>query len=186
MKKVFLIVGLLFTMATAGVTEEGVKTSPLSIYSGGVGVGAFYSINDSLRDLSRQFLKLSFINDFYFRDDVHLFIDADWLAPGKNFGADFGFDYFLAQGDFRPFMGMGIGARYFDKKGYEFGENFGVSGTVHLGFLLALTDQVQLRFRAPYHVVATSTVDNGVAFDVGILFSGKYKNVKKYDYNDKN
>jgi hypothetical protein len=164
-------------------SEQGVPTSPLHIYTGGIGVGAIRSMNDELKADQSVFLKLSFLNSFYFRKDMSLFLDADWFIPGKNFGADFGFDFILFEGDIRPFIGAGVGAHYFSKKTAKFGDNFGPSGTVHLGCIIDVTDQVQIKLRVPLHVVGNEAVDQGAGIDVGMMFGSRYRSVKKLDYN---
>lgn len=167
-------------------SEKGVPTSPLGIYTGGIGVGAIKPMNDELKAEQSMFLKLTFMNSFYFREDMSLFLDADWFIPGKNFGADFGFDFIPFQGDVRPFIGAGVGAHYFNKPdahGAKFGDNFGPSGTVHLGCIIDLTDRVQIKVRVPFHFVGNATSDMGTGIDVGMMFGSRYRNVKKLDYN---
>lgn len=161
-----------------------VQTSPLTIYSGGIGIGAVQSINSELQqDLSKRFLTLSFINTIYFKKNVNVFCDANWFGPGNNYGADLGFDGVFPGSDYSLFVGAGIGALYFDRTNQNFGENFGPSGTVHCGVTFDLTESIQMRFRVPYHIVVNNTRDNTVGFDVGFLFSNPYKKIKKLDYN---
>jgi len=167
----------------ADPSENGGTTSPLKIYTGGISVGAIKSINDPLKADQSVFLKLTFQNNFYFSDNVSMFLDADWFAPGSNFGADLGFDYYLLPGRVRPFVGGGVGAHYFDKAHSKFGDNFGPSGTVHLGFVIDVTDQVEIRVRAPFHVVGNAAMDNGAGVDIGMMFGSRFRNVKKLNYN---
>ena len=164
-------------------SEKGVPTSPLGIYTGGITVGAIRAMNDELKKEQSTFLKLSFTNSFYFREDMSLFLDADWFIPGKNFGADFGFDFIPFRGDVRPFIGAGVGAHYFTKPGVKFGDNFGPSGTVHLGCIIDLTDRVQIKVRVPLHIVGNEAVDQGAGIDIGMMFGSRFRNVKKLDYN---
>jgi hypothetical protein len=173
------------SLVMADKSEEGVPTSPLTTYSGGVGAGALRPLNDELEGLEHNFFKLTILNTLYFRENVGFFLDIDWFAPGSNFGADLGLDYFLAQGDMRPFIGAGAGAHYFEKKTDDFGENFGPSGTVHLGCAFDVSDRLQVQVRVPYHFVATREIDHGIGLDIGLLFSDKFRHVKKYDYNKK-
>ncbi len=67
------------------------------------------------------------------------------------------------------------------KKG-RVGDNFGAAGTLHAGFLLDLTDRAQVRFRIPCYAVANRSQDLAVGLDIGFLFSGRFKNVKKLNY----
>lgn len=181
----YIVLGMivmLFCGSWADTSESGVPTSPLTIYSGGIGVGTIHSLNDTLKMETKTFLKLVFINDVYLVDNVHLFIDIDWLAPRANFGADVGLDYVFMTSRFRPFLGAGAGARYFDKKGYDFGDNIGPAGTLHAGFMADISKTVQMRFRVPFHVVLNRTSDCGIGLDIGVLFSKPYRQVKKLDY----
>ena len=164
-------------------SESGVPTSPLAIYSGGIGIGVIQSINRELKLESRNFFKLSFINDICLTDRKHLFIDVDWMAPGANFGTDIGFDYSLSTSRFRPFVGAGVGIRLFDKKGYSFGDNFGPSATLHAGAIIELSKTVQLRMRLPFHAALNETHDGGAGLDIGLLFSKPYRHVKQLHYN---
>jgi len=166
----------------ADSSEKGVPTSPLVVYSGGIGAGSIFSLNDELSDESEQFLKLSFINSIHLQNNISMFLDLDWFIPGDNYGADLGFDFFLSQSAFRPLIGLGVGAHSFDKKGSDFGQTIGMSGTAHLGFLLDLTENMQIRVRVPYHFVANSTRDHAVGLDIGFLFSDKFRKVKKLNY----
>jgi hypothetical protein len=147
-----------------------------------VGLGTIHSLNDTLKMESKTFFKLSFINDVYLTEKAHLFIDVDWLAPRANFGADVGVDYLIMTSRFRPFLGAGVGARYFDKKGYDFGSNIGPAGTVHAGFIADISKTIQLRVRVPFHAVLNQTRDYGIGLDIGLLFSKPYRHVKKLDY----
>ncbi|MFC1584636.1 hypothetical protein ACFL5V_03710 [Fibrobacterota bacterium] len=163
-------------------SEKGVPTSPLTVYSGGIGGGAAFSLNDELSRESEQFFKLSFINSMRYKENLNLFMDVDWFIPGNNYGVDFGIDYLLSSSEFSPFLGMGVGAHYFDKEGADFGENVGASATVHLGFLLDLSDALQIRVRVPYHFTANDARDQAIGLDIGFLFSDRFRHIKKLNY----
>ena len=163
-------------------SEEVVYTSPLTTYSWGLGAGGVVSLNKDLKDASNNFLKVSFVNSVFFKENVSIFFDANWYAPGLNFGGDVGVDYYLSKSDFRPFLGVGVGAAYFDKTS-NFSDNIGPSTTVHLGFMFDINESVQVRFRAPYTYVANEARDQFAGFDVGLLFTDKFKRVKKLEYN---
>ncbi len=163
-------------------SEKNVANTPLKIYSGGLSLGSSMAINEELKSESERFLSVSLINSVYLRDHINLFFDLSWFAPGLNFASYLGFDFFMTKSGFRPFVGMGVGVQYYDKGGPT-GEDVGPSGTVHAGFLLDVTDRVQLRFRVPYYVVANHSRDHAAGFEIGILFSGRFKNVKKLNYN---
>lgn len=186
MKKVVMCLALLVMVQigmAADTTEQGVRTVPLKIYSGGIGTGVMLPLNPEFEDYSRRFLKVSFINTWQFREYSALFLDVNWLALGKNFSLETGFDFLLSSSDFRPFFGFGIGGHYFEERGNGFDQNFGPSATAHLGFMLDITDEVQVRLRVPYHVILNDTRDSGVGFDFGVMFTDKLRKVRKLDYN---
>jgi hypothetical protein len=177
------VLGVCLGVWAGDPSEKGVPTSPLTIYSGGFGAGASHALNEELKARQENFLKLTFANTVFFTDNLAVFFDADWFLPGSNLGADIGFDFMLvSRGAFRPFIGAGIGAHYFDK-GNRFGDDFGPSGTAHLGFTIDLSDRVQMRVRVPYHLVGGETPDHLVGLDIGFLFSNQFRHVKKLDYN---
>lgn len=180
---VFIIVSLLScSLFAEDVSETNVSRSPLTKYSAGIGFGAVTSVNDELKVYSENFMKLSFANLIYFRDKVSFFCDLNWLAPGMNFSGDAGVDFFMTTSDIRPFAGVGIGAAYIDKTD-EFGENFGISGTVHVGCMFDINDNLSIRFRVPVTGINNHTKDITVGADVGFIISDKFKRVRKLDYN---
>jgi hypothetical protein len=162
---------------------DTVKTASLSPYSLGLGAGVVSAINDELSDRSAAFLKLSIIQSLQFTDHMAAGLDLDWLAPGQNWGGELTVDYLMATGAIKPFVGVGGGIRYFDKAG-PFGDNLGAAGSVHAGLMLDVMDELQLRIRVPYHVVANKAGDQGVGIDVGFLFSSPLRttHVKKLKY----
>jgi hypothetical protein len=176
-----LLVGIQLVFS-ADPSEEGVKTSPVTIYSGGIAGGAFFALSDELSEESEQYLKLAFINNIYVIEPVNLFVDVNWFAPGNNFGADLGFDLVFSRSDFQGFLGAGVGAHVFNKTGNEFGDDFGPSATAHVGFALGLGERVQVQARIPFHIALNAATDMCIGLDIGFLFSDKFKKVKKLNY----
>jgi len=154
----------------------------LAPYSLGLGAGVVSAVNDELSARSAAFLKLSVIQSVQFTDHVAAGLDLDWLLPGQNWGGDLTLDYLILTGAIKPFVGIGGGIRYFDKG--AFGDGIGASGTVHAGLILDVMDEMQLRIRVPFHVVANKDMDQGVGLDVGFLFSSPLRTtkVKKLKY----
>jgi hypothetical protein len=166
-------------------SEKGVPKSSLKIYSGGVALGAMVPVSEKFQeDCGDVFLGVSFINSWQFRDNVALFADASWFAPGSNFGLDAGVDYLFSTSSVRPFAGAGIGGHYFYRDGddVKFGEKFGPSLTAHIGVALDVTETVQVRLRAPYRFTLTKTRDQGFGVDLGVVFSSKFSKIKKLNY----
>jgi hypothetical protein len=155
----------------------------LAPYSMGLGAGVISAVNDELSDRSAAFLKLSVIQSVQVSDHMAVGLDLDWMLPGQNWGGDLTIDYKMLTGAIKPFIGIGGGIRYFDK-GRPFGEDLGASGSLHAGLLLDVMDELQLRIRVPYHVVANKTTDQGVGIDVGFLFPSPLRapKVKKLKY----
>jgi hypothetical protein len=151
-------------------------TVSLSPYSLGLGAGVISALNPELKDESPAFMKLSIIQSITFADRWNVGLDADWLLPGKNWGGELSLDYLLGSGGFQPFIGAGGGIRYFDKT--DFGHDIGASGTVHVGMLIDVLDELQLRVRVPFHIVANDAGDRGVGLDVGFLFSSPQRTTK--------
>jgi hypothetical protein len=183
MRKAIVLAAVLSVAAWAGdPSEQGVPTSPLRIYSGGLCVGGVQALNKKLQDEQKNFLSLSLQNIWFFRKNAAVFCDVDWFLPGINPGLDFGFDMVPFTGSFRPFIGAGIGGHYFDKAKGKFGDKFGPSATAHIGFSLDLTDRAQVRVRVPYYYVGNRTDDQAAGVEVGFLFTGRFKHVKKLNY----
>jgi hypothetical protein len=178
----FAILSLLSQPLIADPSEDKAAKVPLGVHSWGLNLGAVYSLTDSLRAQSEQHFKLSISNLIFLNERTQLFLDIDWFLPGSgNFGGDIGFDYHLAEGALRPLIGLGAGLHNMDK-GNSFGQDFGPSATVHAGFLLDLTDILQIRVRVPYHLITNADWDQGVGLDVGFLFSSAHRNVKRLRY----
>ena len=179
-----VLIGMLFGTAAlaADPSEEGVPTSPLHVYSGGLTAGAFYSLTDELRNnSSEQHLKLAFSNSVYISPYMNFFLDVDWFIPLNNYGADMGLDLSMPSSKVKPFLGFGVGAHHFDKDN-EFGMDFGPSLTAHVGFLFDLTEQLMIRVRVPYHLVLNDARDQSVGLDFSFLFASRFRNVKKLNY----
>ncbi len=192
MKTRLLTLAFAFALAGGTVKAEELNlnekpdtvTVSLSPYSIGVGGGVISALNTELMDESPAFLKLSVIQSIHFAERWNMDLDMDWLLPGQNWGGELSLDYLLATGNFKPFIGAGGGFRYFDKAGSDFGHDIGASGTVHVGMILDVLDEMQLRIRVPFHIVANDAGDRGVGLDVGLLFSSPLRNtkVKKLKY----
>jgi len=166
-------------------TEKGVSKSSLKIYSGGVALGAMGALSTKFQDdVGDVLFGVSFINTWQFRDNVALFADVSWFAPGANYGLDAGVDFLFSASSVSPFFGLGIGGHNFGKgrDGQDFGDKFGPSFTAHVGCAIDVTETVQVRLRAPYRFTLTSDKDNGFGVDLGVAFSSKFSKIKKLDY----
>jgi hypothetical protein len=186
MKKriLYLVATLALLGQTARAEDVNLSETPettsvsLSPYSLGLGAGVITALNPELKRESPAFMKMSIIQSITFADRWNMGLDLDWLLPGQNWGGELSIDYLLATGPFQPFIGAGGGMRYFEKKGSDFGHDIGASGTVHIGMLVSVMDELQLRIRVPFHVVANDAGDRGVGVDVGFLFSSPLRTTK--------
>jgi hypothetical protein len=182
--KFVFLAGVLSALLVYGAdkSEKDVPTSPLTIWSAGIGAGGFIALNDEQSMKSERLLKMSFLNSIYITDQINLFGDLNWFAPGPNFGVDVGIDFLPMTGRFSPILGVGVGAHHFDRKDQDFGQNFGPSITGHVGFLLEVTETMQLQVRLPVYLVANKIRYRTAGVDIGLLFSRPYRHVKKLTY----
>ena len=185
MKKI-LVLSLLFFSIYEYVTaaekpETVVSTSSFKIYSGGLSIGAVAALNESMQDVSENFLKISFNNVFAVREYMDIFLDVEWCVPGYNIGAETGVDFYFTNTSFRPFAGFGFGAYHIDH-GNDFGDDFGPAASAHAGFKCNMTDNVALRIRIPYRVAINDSRDHSIGLECGFLFSSRFKNIRKLNY----
>jgi hypothetical protein len=150
----------------------------LSPYSLGVGAGAIAALNPELKNESEMFMKVSVIQSIALNDLFNVGLDLDWLFPGANWGGTLNLDYTAPMQHFKPFIGVGAGMSFFDKNDQAFGKGFGPSVTVHAGLLMDIMDELQLRVRVPFTVVADHDGDRTVGVDIGLLFSSPHRNTK--------
>jgi len=184
----------LFALTSAAVTAQAedvnLNTRPettsvaLSRYALGPGVGVVGSVSGDMTQISDQFLSLSLSQSIRFRDNWDLAIDAEYWAPGANFGGTMAVSYLIGNAAFRPFVGAGAGLRSLDYEGEPFGKGLGVEGLVHAGMYLDVIDNMQMRVRVPYRFIANSHRDQAAGLDVALLFSSSMRKtkVKKLTY----
>ena len=189
-RMLYLVVAMVLLGKTVRAEDVNLTDMPetttvsLSPYSLGIGAGVISALNPELEARSPAFMKLSIIQSIAFADRWNMGLDLDWLLPGQNWGGEVSLDYLMGSRSFRPFIGAGGGMRYFDKRGTDFGHDLGVSGTVHVGMVVDVMDELQLRIRVPFHIVANDAGDRGVGLDVGVLFSSPQRttSVRKLKY----
>jgi len=171
-------------------SESGISTSPLKIWSAGVGGGLLYSLNDSLKGTPGKSLgEVFWMNSFDFTDNFSLFADINWYmtdSGAANFGIDLGGDYMFSDGRVKPFLGAGIGARYYDKLSDTEGKSGGTIGggaLVRVGVALELTETIEVRVRVPFQFAVIGDVnDMRVGAEVGVMFFSNLRNVRKLGY----
>ncbi len=156
-------------------------TSPLSTYAWGAGLGAVSPLNLSLSEKGDIF-KLQFANSLYIQRNVELFMDLNWVLADPSLGLDVGFDYVPMNSRFRPFGGMGLGIHTFPRSGQSYREALGPSVTAHLGFMADIGRRLQLQLRVPYHLTLNKDRDQILGFEIRLMFSGPYRDVKVLHY----
>ncbi len=166
--------------------NETAETTMVAIspYCLGLGIGAMAAVNPELQSNSDMFLKLSVAQAFRVQDNFELGMDLDWWLPGINLGGTVNVDYLMGKGGFHPFVGMGVGMQYLDHPTYKFGDNFGIQGTAHVGLYIEIMDEMQMRIRVPFNLVANKDMDRAAGLDIALLFSSPHRNtrVKKLKY----
>ncbi|HLU69263.1 MAG TPA: hypothetical protein VKZ88_00675 [Fibrobacteria bacterium] len=153
-------------------------TVALSRYAVGPGIGVVSAVSGDMADISDQFLSLSLSQSIRFRENWDLGIDAEWWAPGANFGGAMTVSYLLGTAAFRPFVGVGAGLQSLDYEGEKFGKGLGLQGIVHAGLYLDVLDNLQMRVRVPYRFLANSHRDQAAGLDVALLFSPATRTTK--------
>lgn len=179
---VILIVFMVVALTRADSSEDKPSLSPLYIYSGGITVGGFKSLNE-LDELSEAYAKVALTNNFYLNDVVRLFIDIDAFLPDYNFGIDAGVNLYFINTKVKPFVGIGAGVHYFNRENEDFGNNVGLSGKTQFGLLIDVSETLAFKFQVPFHLVGNQKIDQCVGFEVGCIFSSRFKKIKKINYN---
>lgn len=186
MKKTVILAGVLLIsnlILASDKSEAGIPTTPLKIYSGGICIGAARSQNDEMKnDIGKNQLTLAFSSLLSVRSNIDFFLDATLLQPENSYGADFGTDFIFSESDFRPFAGIGVGGYVMNHSG-EFSNDFGPAVTMHVGFTMDINENVAVRLRAPFRMILNEYDDQMAGLDLTFLFSSKFKNVKKLNYN---
>jgi hypothetical protein len=156
-------------------------------YAMGVGVGYLVPVNGGFNYLKKDdnnsnafytltdhsaLLRLSWINNWEFRRDIHVSLEAVWTEP-QNFGGDLNLSYLLGGGDFAPFFGGGIGLHYVrgdDDPVYENKRTIGPAANAHAGLFLFRTYGMNVKVRGQYLAVFNEDRDQGFAVDVAVVF----------------
>ncbi|HEX2613112.1 MAG TPA: hypothetical protein VHO02_05940 [Fibrobacteria bacterium] len=153
-------------------------TVALSRYAIGPGIGALGGVSGDMSTISPQFLSLSLAQSIRFRENWDMGLDVDYWAPRNNWGGDMSVSYLFGDAAFRPFVGLGAGLRSLDYKNEPFGDGLGVEGLVQAGVYLDVLDNLQLRVRVPYRVIANTHADQAAGLDVSLLFSSGMRKTK--------
>jgi hypothetical protein len=185
-----LILALSAAPALVGAEDVNLNNRPetttvaLSQYSIGPGLGVVGATAGHMSRISDQFLSISLAQSIRFKENWDLGIDADWWVPGSNWGGTVAVSYLFGNAAFRPFVGAGAGLRSLDYDGEPMGKGLGVEGLVHVGVYLDVLDNLQMRVRVPYRVIANSHGDQAAGLDVTLLFSSSQRKtrVRKLTY----
>jgi len=166
-------------------SESGISTSPLKIWSTGVGGGLLYTLSDDMKTVYGQsFGEVVWLNSFDFTENFALAADISWYIGenATNFGLDLGGDYVFSQGRVKPFAGAGFGVRYYDEVG-KTESVVGGGALVRVGLALELTNTVEVKVRVPFHFALIDEIkDMRVGVEIGVMFFSNLRNVKSIDY----
>lgn len=154
-------------------------TVALSQYSIGPGLGVVGGTAGDMSDrLSKQLLSLSLAQSIRFQENWDLGIDAEYWVPRDNYGLSMTLSYLIGNAAFRPFIGAGAGIRSLDYKGEPMGDGLGMEGLIHAGVYLDVLDNLQMRVRVPYRIIANSHGDQAIGLDIALLFSSSQRKTK--------
>lgn len=162
---------------------EEKETTPLSVYSWGVGA-QFLLIHLEKERGSKQFSGVSFKNVVFINAYNNLFLDFHCMFPGINAGADMGFDYIFETLE-KPnsfYIGAGAGAYYLEKTGNNLANRVGAALTAHAGYRVDVSSRTQLCFQMPYSVVVGPGINHFLGLEISCIFFGPYKDVKVLHY----
>ncbi len=149
----------------------------LTPYAIGPGAGAVSALNSTLANKQAAFLKLSLAQTWRFQPHLDGGLDLDYWAPGSGFGALLNVNYVFGESGFRPFLGLGAGFQYVDED-LKFGKSVGVQGQAMAGVYIDMMDNLHLRLRVPFQIVANSNTDQLIGLDIALLFSLPQYNTK--------
>jgi hypothetical protein len=159
-----------------------------SLHTGGIALGYLFPVGNSFgyttqsdyfgdpytRHDYSQLIRLTWLNNWEFRDNMMLGVEGVWTMPHA-IGLDFNLRYLLGRGDYSPFVGGGLGLHYVrgDDDAPSDKRNSGPALNAQAGMLLFRTYDVNLMLRGQYQVIFNSDVDQGVAVDVGVSIGNK-------------
>lgn len=119
-----------------------------------------------------QMVRLAYLNAWEFRDNLVLGLDLSWAMPNV-LGADIGLQYLFTRTDFSPFLGAGAGIQYvspLDDTTDSYKRNSGPALNAQAGLLLFRTYDIHLQARAQYQWVFNEDLDQGMVYDVGVIY----------------
>ena len=112
---------------------------------------------------------------------MNLFVDGYYLAAVAsplNLGAAIGLDYVQRSFFADRFIGAGAGMFYFRKNGPALSDALAPAFTLHVGYGLNLEKRIQLVAQIPALVTFSRGVGSTLGFELKILFSGRFKDLK--------
>ncbi len=126
----------------------------------------------TLKQPYSQMVRLDWLNYWEFRQNLMLGFEGAWALPNV-IGGDIDVQYLFNNSDYTPFMGGGLGIQYvgdLSDSSTTAKRHSGPALNLQGGMILFRTYDVHVMARAQYQVVFDSDVDNGLTFDVGIIY----------------
>jgi hypothetical protein len=171
--------------------ENNEPTRRKSLFTSGFSLGYMYPTGGSFSYLKinadqngyhesqpySQMIRMAWLNAWEFRDNMMLGFDASWNAPNV-VGGDISLKYLFSKTDYAPFLGGGLGIQYvgnLDDSAKAGKRNSGPALNMQGGMVFFRTYDIHLVTRAQYQVIFNSDIDNGLGFDVGLVYRPKDK-----------
>jgi hypothetical protein len=172
-----------------GKEENSEPTRRRSLFITGLSLGylypfgSSYTYNQSRYDIGSgythrdnqpysQLVRLAWLNEWEFRDDMALGFDMVWSMP-NDIGGDMSLQYLFRKTDFTPFVGGGLGLHYvapLDDSVDDSRRDSGPTLNAQAGIMLFRTYDIHVIAKTQYQVILNSRGDNGLVFDVGVVY----------------
>ncbi len=139
-----------------------------TLFKDGCGVKA----NCEERQLYSQMIRLAYLNSWEFRENMSMGFDLTWAMPNV-VGGDINMQYLFTRTDISPFLGAGLGIQYvvpLDDTTDSYKRNSGPAVNLQGGMVFFRTYDIHLMARAQYQVVFNQDVDQGMIYDVGVVY----------------
>jgi hypothetical protein len=124
------------------------------------------------RQLRSRIIRLAYLNSWEFRENFMMGFDLTWGMPNV-VGGDITMQYLFTRTDFSPFVGGGLGMQYvvpLDDTLFAYKENAGPAVNAQAGMLFFRTYDIHLMARAQYQWIFNDDKDQGMIYDVGVVY----------------
>jgi hypothetical protein len=162
-----------------------------SLQKTGLALGYFYPINKSfpykedgeIIQKYTQVIKLGWIGSWELKKNFALNTELIWNVP-VSIGGDLNALWLKTKTDITPVLGGGLGLHFVTTGKVDSDDRRRYSGptlNAQAGMMFFRTYQAQVYARVQYHMILNSNLDNGVSFDVSILYQKREKIPSTYE-----